>query len=109
MDDTNSYRSIDFLLNILYDKLYNTDSNKCYTIPPISKKDITIYQLKRKYSDEIDILFDGDISFEGKSNNKWLFKCKSKTTYPCLIVVSEYNTETINYDDLSINKLIFNI
>ena len=45
------------------------------------KKDITIYQLKRKYSDEIDILFDGDISFEGKSNNKWLFKCKSKTNY----------------------------
>jgi hypothetical protein len=106
MSDTNSYRSVDFLLNILYDKLYNKDSNKSYIIPPISRNDINVSHLKRKYTDEIDVLFNSDITYENNVNDKWVFKCKSKTAYPCLIVVSEYDTDNLNYDDMGRKELI---
>ena len=102
MSDINSYKSIDFLLNILYDKIYNPDTNKCYIVPPIIKNEITIDTLKRQYSDnsdEIDKLFKDEGTYLGKYNGKWVFKLTSLTTYPCLMTISEY--EHKNYDDLS--------
>ena len=45
MSDDN-YKSLDFCLDILYDKIYNSETKKCYIVPPIVKSDIDIEMLK---------------------------------------------------------------
>ena len=85
MSDINSYKSVDFLLNILYDKIYNKDTNKCYIVPPIVRSDINIDTLKRSYSDDsddIDVLWKNETVFLGKYNKKWVFRSASTTSYP---------------------------
>lgn len=103
----NNYRLLDFLLNILYDKIYNQNTEKCYIVPPIVRSEITIDKLKRTFgSNEEDIFKNNKIKFLGKYNNKWTYLCSTKASYPCLITFSEYPYVHANFDDLSSEIMI---
>src|SRR5437867_2328908 len=95
-----NYKSIDFLLNILYDKIYNTESKKCYIVPPIVKSEIDIDTIKRTEPDDTEEVWTTKFKYMGKYNGKWTFKRSSDTSYPCTISIGEYNMNNTNLNDM---------
>jgi hypothetical protein len=85
-----NYDNLDYRLNILYDFVYNDNTNVCYKFKPISLSEISFDKIKMNNKILEKNVFSEEIKYIGKINNKYHFKRLSKTHYPCTITVGIY-------------------
>ena len=92
--DTIDYSNLDSRLNVLYDCVYNDNSNECYIINPIVRHNITLDDIKEPVEFNYSgVLLDSTLKFIEYSNKKIHFKRISNTTYPCTISIGKYQNK----------------
>jgi len=94
----NEYDNLDFRLNLLYDATYGNKTSQ-YSIHPIIRNNITLLDIKTPIFYDYSHVFNEDINFIGKYNGKYIFKRKSKTSYPCNLTIGVYKNQ-INVNNL---------
>lgn len=75
----NIYDNIDFCLTTLYESIYNSKSEECFTFNTINKKDITIDDLKKPDDFNFTEVLKGNIEKMGIYNDRLHYKIKNKT------------------------------
>src|SRR5690606_100763 len=96
MTDRNNYASLEFCIKLLYDKVYNPKSDKCYMFQPLIKSNIRLETLKRiKYHDTTEI-WTKKLVYYGFFNDKWVFHTVDDLVGQCFVFISKYERENIN-------------
>ena len=104
MKINSEYENLDFRINILYDAVYNKESTSKYNLKPIVKNNISLIDIKEPTSFDFSHVFDGQIKFIDKKNNKWEFKRSSSSSHPCSLLIGKYDGGG-NINDLSRKEL----
>jgi hypothetical protein len=111
------YNDLDFLLNTLYDYIYNSKdsvSKTCYKLNPIIKKEMVLEDIKIIGDENIDKkkIFESEFKFMMTHThpttkiNKHYFKRYTKSSYPSTLVIYEYDNKNNRYDDIERPEVI---
>jgi hypothetical protein len=101
-----NYDSLDFLLNIYNDYVYRKNPERQYIFKQINKKNIGLIDLKKPSDYDSTEIFNGEFEFLGYYNDRFHYKRKSKSSYPCQLSFGFY--ETSNNSDLN-RGVLYNI
>lgn len=95
--------NIDNSLSVLYDFVYNTNTNECYNIQPIIINELTIDDIRKPKSYSITHIFKNTKLVPlGKINNKYYFIRKSN--FDSILCIGEYDSKIFDIDLLDRNE-----
>jgi hypothetical protein len=101
MDEIN-YNNINYLINLLYDHIYDNNSSRCTKYDKITKKDINLLNIKKSNTfDYTDLVFNDEIKFIGKFVYKCFYKKYLPSKYSATIRIGTYNKNNDDIDDLT--------
>lgn len=100
-----NYDDIDFRLNVLYDYMYNKDTQNCYNFEPLVKSNIKISDIKQSPDYDYSEIFNAEMKYIGFYNKRLHFKRISKTSYPCTVSIGAYSNY-LPINNLGIKELI---
>jgi len=83
MTTSNNYDDLDYCLNIYYDMVYRKTPEKNYMFKPISRKNIELIDLKKPSDFNGDFVLAENLEYIGYHNERFHFKRKSETGFPC--------------------------
>jgi hypothetical protein len=75
---SNIYNDINYCLDTLYDSIYNTKSEECFSFNTIHKKDISIDDIRKDNNFDYSEVLKGNIEKMGIYNNRLHYKIKNK-------------------------------
>lgn len=102
----NSYDDIEFCLNTLYDYYYSSSDDKCYMFNPIIRSEIKLSDLKKGNDFDPTQVLSGNIKFEEKTDNRWIFKRTSDSSYSCNLEIGIYDKKGYSINDMNREELI---
>ena len=85
----NMYDNIDYCLNLLYESIYNSKTDECYTFNTINKKEIILDDIKKSDNFNFTDVLTGKIKKMGIYNNRLHYK--KDGTYPYTISIGFIN------------------
>jgi hypothetical protein len=101
-----NYQDFDFLLNTLYDCVYNDTNKGCYKLKPITRKDIHIEDLKMPTTFDKNNILKGKFQYINNYNQKYMYKRISDSTYTCAINIGVYNQTNKNINAMKRSEIV---
>src|SRR5690606_30502517 len=88
-----SYNDIDFRINLIYDYLYNNNSDICYNNKKLYTKNINIEDIKASVDFDYKNILDKNIEFDKKEKLSILFDLSNNNddNHSAKIIITKYD------------------
>lgn len=91
-----NYNNLDFRINLLYNAVYNKNTQDDYEVEPIVLSNIRLIDIKLSKYANLSSVFDGKFTYLGKHNGYWEFKRQSENSHSTLFMAKPYSGNNIN-------------